>query len=114
MNCPTCSRPLEPATLNPKNKWCSVCAQEFNPSGGPVVRKPAVSIGEQIPPETPVPQQAPVEEPIEVTLGKVHMATAQLKAANRSFRVSIGTVSFIAADKTELDIAGTKVVITAL
>lgn len=106
MKCPTCSRPLEPATLNPKHLWCSICAVEYNAAGEPVVRKPeGIAL-----PELPV---GP-DEPIEVTIGKVHLATAQLKAASRSFRVSIGTVSFVAADKTELDIAGTKVVITAL
>lgn len=101
MNCPTCRKELEPATLRPKNLWCTICAVEFDPHGNPLDASPG-----------------PAKELVPVAVSAP--AILQPPPANarneliRTFRVTIGGVSFVASGRTELEVAGTKLVIEPL
>lgn len=113
-NCPDCNRPLEPATLNKNHRWCSVCAIEFNASGGRVITKAGAKPGEE---SAPAPQGSPAAlastgpEPSEVSV--LH-SEVPVTSKTRRFRVAIGTLSFEVADNAMIDVAGMKIVITAL
>lgn len=130
-NCPDCERPLEPATLNPEHRWCSVCAVEYDKENKPVVRpgtekKPlpttfpgAVKVGVQPTPEATAaaghdsPQAESAALMDEAHKNSLH-DILQRGSPLACFRVTIGSVSFLAGRATELDVAGTKVRIEAL
>lgn len=123
-NCPECDRPLEPATLNPEHRWCSVCATEYDKENKPVVRpgtekKPIpTSFPGSVKVEPRPPQNSPealaASGPETQTHEQAEARHAPNAAPTIRFRVFIGPVFFIVTGETELDIAGTKVRIQAL
>jgi hypothetical protein len=95
MNCPLCSRVLEPAALRKENFWCAICATEYLPDGKTIA--PEISTGAAAPISFPV-SEIPPGPPA--------------KIAGKSFTVQIGSVTFTSQGSVDLDIAGTKVRVT--
>ena len=101
MNCPLCSRVLEPATLRKENLWCSVCAVEYLPDGVKVAPSvPAPAAAEQA--GTNIVDFAPA----------VQKSVPPVSGAPKTFTVTVGDVTFEATGKVELLIGKTKVTIT--
>ena len=101
--CQKCGNQLAPAALNPKVMWCSICAEELNTDGSPIKKddpQPSKIVDF-------VPRSETVAAPAD-NQSKV----VSVNADHKFFNVQIGNVSFVAQDRVELDIAGTKVVIT--
>lgn len=109
--CHKCGGPIQAAALNPKVMWCTVCATELTPTGGPLVIQPRPNMSVQ---ESQTAQSMQPPEELGRQLQEME-SIANLPAVlnmPKKFHVQIGNVSFSATDKVELDIAGTKVVIT--
>ena len=104
-NCPDCRRVLEPATLNAKHQWCSVCAMEFDETGNKCESHLA-----------PPPAVAPAAEEIPGVTAPIRSISANVDDKSKAprFRVTIGAVGFVAHGRAELDIGGQKITIEAL
>ena len=108
--CYKCAGPTQPAALNPKNLWCTVCAEELNQSGGPLTIAPAA------PPAAPfaVARGEPSEEPASTTSIPEEPAPPAPPSKPTTFRVSVGSVSFTVTGRTELSVGKSKVLIEPL
>lgn len=112
MNCPLCSRVLEPATLRKGNLWCSVCATEFLADGK--------TAAPEYPPPVPASVTAPdtFAETAQAIVDKgpvvqrIVDASRPLQSATKTFQVTVGDVTFEATGKVELTIGKTKVTVT--
>ncbi|MDE2102721.1 MAG: hypothetical protein KGL39_36085 [Patescibacteria group bacterium] len=112
MKCPICKfNELGPATLNPDQLWCSVCAVGFDQSGKPLE-------GQNLP-DAPGKPKPTVQRIVNAAvddergaIGAISIPGSPIADVVKSFHVTIGNVSFQSFGKVELDIAGTKVVIT--
>ena len=106
--CYKCGGPLQPAALNNKHLWCTICGEELNMSGGPLTdAKPKVAV-EAVRGEPASPALTPEPE------GTAPVVPPSGEQRTRSFRVTVGGVSFTATGKTELSVGKSRVVIELL